>query len=193
MNKRVVLCMVVLALAGCSTATPKTHFYALSAETSGAPAAQSGPIVSIWQVSIPEVVDRTQMVVRVATNKVEIADFHRWAEPLRRGIPRVLAEHLSQQPGKGLIVVAGQPAGVSAEVRVAIDVQKFDAVLGQGVTVEVLWNIRRAKGEARIGRSSVAEPAKGGDHAALAAAYSRALARVSQELAVAIDFVLQNP
>jgi uncharacterized lipoprotein YmbA len=175
--------LIALLVAGCAVTTPRTHFYTLSAEAAAQSEAK-GPVVSIWQVAIPEVADRTQMVVRVEPNKVDIADFHRWAEPLRRGVPRVLAENLQRHLPNHL-VVAGQPAGLSPEVRVAIDLQKFDAVLGQGVTVDALWTIRRAK-DLRTGRSSVTESAAGRDHAAIAAAYSRALDKVSQELAAAI-------
>ena len=52
---------------------------------------------------------------------------------------------------------------------------------GQGVTVDALWTIRRAK-DFRTGRSSVTESAPGKDHAAIAAAYSRALDKVSRML-----------
>jgi uncharacterized protein len=183
---RVLAALLVALIAACAAPSPRTHYYTLSAESPAAAAEAKGPVVSVWQVAIPEVVDRTQLVVRLEANRVDISDFHRWAEPLRRGVPRALAENLSRQLGRGSIVVAGQPAGITPDVRVSVDIQKFDAALGQSVTVEALWNIRRAGADAATGRSSVTEPARGGDHAAIVAAYSRALARVSQDIAAAL-------
>jgi uncharacterized protein len=178
--------IMLMVLGGCGGSAPRWQHYTLSAEAAPVSAEAKGTVVSVWQVAIPDIVDRTQIVVRTDANKVDISDVHRWAEPLRRGVPRALAENLSRQLGKGYVVVAGQPAGVSPEVRVTVDVQKFDAVLGQNVTLEALWNIRRAKGDAVSGRSSVTEPAKAGDHAAIVAAHSRALARLSEDIAAAI-------
>jgi hypothetical protein len=126
------------------------------------------------------------MVVRTGPNKVDVADFHRWAEPLRRGVPRTLAESLAQRLGEGYVVVAGQPAGMTPELRVAVDLQKFEATLGDAVTIEALWNVRRDKGVTLAGRSVIAEAAQAGDHTAIAAAYSRALARVADDISKAI-------
>lgn len=172
-----------ILLAACATTSPETHFYTLSVENSPAGEVKSDGAalkISVWQVTLPEIVDRNQMVVRVDANRVEIADFHRWAEPLRRAIPRVLAENLAQQLGSGYLVFAGQPAALTPEVRVSLDLQKFDALMGEGVAVEALWTVRAPKGELRTGQASVVERAAMGNHAAIAAAYSRALARLAR-------------
>jgi uncharacterized lipoprotein YmbA len=179
---------VLALLAGCAGTSPRTNFYTLSPEAQAPrPAsAQAGTRVAITQVGIPEMVDRPQLVVRTAPNRVEIADFHRWAEPLRRGIARALADDLAAQLGPGFVVTAGESVGAAPDARVAVDVQRFEAVMGGGVTVDALWSVRPAKGEPRTGRSVIEERAQGGDHAAIAAAYSRALARVAQEISAAV-------
>ncbi|HZW50467.1 MAG TPA: PqiC family protein, partial [Rudaea sp.] len=183
---------VLLALAACASPSPRTEFYTLDTEapagrgaTSAAPD-QPAVKVSVWQVSVPEMVDRSELVLRTAPNRVQISDFHRWAEPLRFGIARVLADDLALRLGSGFMVVVGQPAGIQPDVRVSFDVQKFEAVPGEGVAVEALWNIRPARGEARSGRSMVSEREPSRDYAALVAAYSRALAQVAREVSVAV-------
>ncbi len=190
-----VLLAQTLLLAACATTSPETHFYTLSAEK--LPVAEvkidaTAVKVSVWQVTLPEIVDRNQMVVRVDPNRVEIADFHRWAEPLRRAIPRVLAENLAQQLGSGYIVVAGQPAALTPEVRISLDLQKFDALMGEGVAVEALWTVRAPKGEVRTSQASVVERAATGNHAAIAAAYSRALARLAREIGETVKVLPRN-
>jgi len=183
---------VLAALGACAASSPRTEFYTLDAEApagrGATSAARDEPAVkvSVWQVSVPEIVDRSELVLRTAPNRVDISDFHRWAEPLRLGIARVLADDLALRLGSGFMVVVGQPAGIQPDVRVSFDVQKFEAVRGEGVAVEALWNIRPARGEPSSGRSRVSQREPSSDYAALVAAYSRALAQVAGEVSAAV-------
>lgn len=188
------LCLVLLAaLAGCAGApSPKTHYYALSVEAASAGPEQSTPAApatrtAVTRVGIPGMVDRPQIVSRTATNSVEIFDFHRWAEPLQEAIPRVIAGDLARQLGPGHFVSAGILPGAPPAVRIAVDVQKFEATVGTGVAVEALWSVRPGTGEARTGRSAVEEPAAESGHAGIVAAFSRALAAVAQDIAAAVS------
>ena len=82
---------------------------------------------------------------------------------------------------------ADQSASLDADYRIAVDVQRFESILGELVTIEALWSVRAAQGgRARTGRSFVSEPTRGPDHEALAAAHGRALAQMAGELAGAI-------
>ena len=68
-----------------------------------------------------------------------------------------------------------------------VDIQRFDSVLGEAVTIDALWTVRRAAGGAtKTGRSSVRETVSGAGFDALVAAHSRALASVSRDIAGAI-------
>ena len=95
--------------------------------------------------------------------------------------------NLSRELGGAWVTDSRQGASVAADYRVLIDVQRFDSVLGEAVTVEALWVIRAsAGGEARRGRSLVREPVNGSGYDALVAAHNRALATVSHEIAEAL-------
>jgi uncharacterized lipoprotein YmbA len=175
--------------AGCAASSATTRYYTLSAEP--APAAKAAPgaatgvrTVAVWQVAIPDIVDRRALVLRTAPNQVEISDLHQWAEPLRLGIARALADDLAAQLGPGYAVVAGQPLGVAPAVRIFVDVQRFEAGGGKA-EVEMLWSVRPAQGERRDGRSAAEEPAPA-DPGAIAAAYSRVLARIARDIAPAV-------
>jgi hypothetical protein len=195
------LSLALLAV-GCGT-PPKEYFYTLSdyslgdyslgdytlgnLATGDAAATGSNYSVAIAPVSVPEGVDRPQMVVRAGINRVELSELHRWAEPLKSEIPRVLAVHLRRALRTARIATADQSASLDADYRIAIDVQRFESILGERITIETLWSVRGARGgRARTGRSVVSEPARGADHEALAAAHGRALAQMAGELAGAI-------
>ena len=48
----------------------------------------------VGPVTVPELVDRPQMVTRVSDNEVAVNEFARWGESLKSNIPRVIASNL---------------------------------------------------------------------------------------------------
>ena len=89
--------------------------------------------------------------------------------------------------GGARVSAEAQHAAAGAQVRVLVDVQRFESVPGQNVTIEALWSVRRTtETEAQRGHSLVSEPVHGPDYDALAAAHARALAAVSRDIAQAI-------
>jgi uncharacterized protein len=177
-------------VAGCFGPSPKLNYYTLSAAQASPPAAgaASRPLnVYVGPVTIPETVDRPQMVTRVDANQVEIAELERWAEPLKSAIPRVVADTLGRELGPGTVMTSKQSATLTFDYRVALDVQRFDFSASDGATIDALWTIR-TEGEAapRVGRSQAREPAGAANPEAMAAAQGRALEKVAREIAAAI-------
>ncbi len=191
-NSRTAASMTILflliAAAGCGR-SPNANFYTLAAM---APEAAGGVIihttVAIGPVTLPELVDRPQLVIRVAPNRVDILETERWAEPLKSEIPRLIAQNLGRLLGPALVSAYDANAGRTAEYRVLVDIQRFETVPGEGVTIEALWSVRRnsvgAVPKKRI--AVVREPVSGTGYEALAAAHSRALAALSGDIAKAL-------
>jgi uncharacterized lipoprotein YmbA len=175
--------LVFPVLSGCGS-SPKSTFYTLSSGTAPAPAPATAPMsVAIGAVTVPDIVNRPQFVVRVAANQVAIDEFARWAAPLKDEIPRVIADNLTQLLNGARVATIRNPA-MRKPITQTIGVQRFDSALGDAATVEVLWTVRPPKGSApRTGRSVVREPAGTAGYEALVAAHSRALARVSADIA----------
>lgn len=171
---------------GCSR-SPRTTFYTLTAPapSPGSAAPAAGTTVAIGPITLPEMVDRPQLVVREAQNRVSILEAQRWAEPLKTGIPRQLAQELKRQLG---VEVAWYPqhATADAQYRVQLDVQRFEAFPGDAVIVETLWTVRRAGAAPKTGHSLVREPVQGAGYEAVAAAFSRALSRVGGDVAAGL-------
>ena len=185
----VLIPMVALALAGCSTAP--SQFYTLNSTATGDGASAAQYAVAVGPVSVPAVVDRPQFTVQVAPNRVAVDEFNRWAAPLSDIIARVVANDLALLLGTPR--VATSPfANFEAAFRVTINVQRFETLRSatkqnEGVLVEAVWVVRKATSSAAVsGRTLAREPAQGTDFDALAAAHSRALAKVSADIAAAI-------
>ena len=181
--------VLAIVLAACGS-PPKEHFYTLSAGASPENAAShtmDGLRIAVGPVTLPEVVDRPQLVVRQGANRVLVLEQQRWAEPLKAAIPRVIAENLAQILGTRQVSAYPQSAGTDADYRVAVDIQRYESSLGGMVMIDALWTVRSAPGvKPRTGQSMARESAGGADYDALVSAQSRALATISREIAEAI-------
>lgn len=179
------ICIAVALALGGACASPLSSFYTLdsTATSDGGPATRYSVVVG--SVTIPSSVARPQMVVQQSANQVEIDEFHRWAAPLDESIARVVARDLSALLGTP-DVATGSVANFHPMYRVTLDVQRFQSTLGASALVDALWTVRKLGGPPRSGRSIAQETVSGTDYAALAAAHSRALAKVSADIAAAI-------
>jgi uncharacterized lipoprotein YmbA len=174
-------------LAGCAS-TPQESYYTLSAGTSsGAPIATLPAVsIAVSAASLNEAVDRPQLVTRLSETRVQILEQQRWAEPLRAGIPRVVAANLSRLLGTTKVWAHPQTPASDVAWRVTLDVQRFDSGPGDTATVEVGWTVRRLPaGESRSGRTVANERGAGG-YDAMVAAQGRALETVSRDIAQAV-------
>jgi len=190
------LCAVAAFATGCST-TPPSHFYTLSRSTTlpapSAPGLASLSVV-VGPVSIPAMVDLPQIVVSMSPNQVSIDEFNRWAAPLASDISRVVAENLVAMLGTPRVSQFQQSLNASADYRVAIEVQSFESAPGDAASLNAVWIVRRMKdGRTETGRSTVREPATEKGYEALVAAHSRALARMSRDVADTIRAMDRGP
>lgn len=179
-------CALALLLAGCGS-SPRERYYALTPAASAPVAGTSATSIAVGPVSVPAVVDQPRIVAQVDANQVRMHEYQRWASPVKSEIARVIAANLAQELGTPRVWSFDQTTLANPDLQVLVDVQRFEAVLGEAVTVDALWTIKPADGgPVRTGRSSVRQASAGEGFDALAAAYSRALAQVSRDIAAAI-------
>jgi len=171
-------------VAGC--ASPPSRFYSLSAATE--PTATSSNLsIAVGPVSVPAVVDRPQIVVNVGPNQVRLEEFNRWAAPLQNNIARVVADNLVLMLGTPRVILSEQLLSADVDYRAAIEVQSFQSAPGEAALLDAVWSVRRAKdGKAETGRTTVRETVQEKGYDALAAAHSRALARLSRDIAAGV-------
>ncbi|MCU0934577.1 MAG: PqiC family protein [Gammaproteobacteria bacterium] len=180
-----VYCLLATLAAGCAS-SPPARFYTLSA-VPGPAGTSSSLSVIVGPVSVPAAVDRPQIVVTVSPNEVRLDESARWAAPLDDNIARVVAENLGAMLGTPRATLASQTLGASADFRASVDVQRFDSAPGQAATLDAVWVVNRTRGgKSQTGRTTVREAVTEASYDALAAAHSRALARLSQDLADAV-------
>ena len=182
----VALAVTALAACGITGTSPEPRFYTLASEAPPpAPPSAAAYAIVVGPVTIPDVVDRPQIVTRTAESRVEIAEQARWAAPLKSEIARVIADHLAKTLPNARVSTMEQRATGAPDYRVIVDVQRFDSS-SEGSAIQASWQVRTKENPTALsGRSVVAEPA-GAGYDALVAAHSRALAKIAGEIAAAL-------
>jgi uncharacterized lipoprotein YmbA len=135
---------------------------------------------------VPAEVDRPEIVVSAGPNQVRLDEFNRWAAPLQDSIARAVSANLVAMLGTSRVMSYPAMAG-AADFQVSIAVQGFASAPGSEASLDAVWTVRRAKdGKTETGRTTVRESTAEKGYDALAAAHSRAVARMSQDIASAI-------
>lgn len=181
--------VLTLASAGCAN-SPRTQLYSLQAAAAAQPAdasrAESRLHIVIGTVTLPERVDRPQIVILTGAHTVHASDFNRWAEPLKSAVPRQLAADLARELGSTRVRIQGQEGTGEPDLRIDVDVLRFDASLGDAAVVEAIWTLRRKGAPPRSGRSFSREMLTMDGYAAVVAGLERATAGIGRDLAAAI-------
>ena len=144
--------------------------------------------LAIGPVTFPGHLDRPQIVTRIGENRFVLAEFDRWAEPLVRSLPRVLAENLSTLLSTDRVIVIPRKTSTSIDYRITMDVIRFDGDLGKEVSLIARWAILDPDGNeiVLIKKSSFVVKTRREDYEGLAAAMSEAVGELSREIATAI-------
>ncbi|TCV89490.1 PqiC family protein [Sulfurirhabdus autotrophica] len=194
MMRLAVLIISIMVLAACAT-PEKTNFYVLSSESPPPVKAVSKPEyrVVIEPATLPEALDRPQIVLRVAPNRYSISDAERWSESLKREIPRVIAEAVGQQLPVAHVAVDLQQGGQGADYFVLIDVLRFESVPGDSITLEAAWSVRNRSGKRlREARSVLVEKVANPGVAPLISAHAKALNALGLKIAHAINSIVHE-
>ncbi|MEM5787918.1 MAG: PqiC family protein [Syntrophobacteraceae bacterium] len=183
------LLSIFVATPGCGT-SEKTKFYllrpmveksALVEDLSG-----SAPVIGLGPIGIPEYLNRPQIVTTSGTSKLELAEFHRWAEPLEQNFSRVLAENLSAQLPESRIVLFPWERSTTVNFQVKVSVVNFSGESGRRAVLDVRWSLIKAGKVSSEKHSVFEQPLKSGEIEELVMAQSRTVADLSRAVAEAI-------
>jgi len=181
-----------MVYSGCAS-SPPSRFYLLSSLEAPRPEMKPSAdercfSVGIGPVKIPEYLDQPKIVTRGGGNQLKLAEFDRWSEGLNGNITRVFAENLSVLLCTKTIAIFPWRGGIPLDYRIELDVQRFDGTLGADVSLEAWWRLLSGDGKTLLQskRTSISEPAGGGDYESLVLAQSRTLEKLSREVAEAI-------
>jgi hypothetical protein len=185
----------LLLVAGCARTAAVSYYQLSSLEVSstGQNADATGKLVlGIGPVQLPEYLVRPQIVTRRTTQRLQLADSHRWAEPLSENIPRVLGENLSLLLGTERILLHPWPVARTVDYQLLCEVLHFENESDGAARLVVRWAVKGRDGgivlEER--KSSYLIPAASQGREGQVAALSEALASFCREIAQEMKPVL---
>jgi uncharacterized lipoprotein YmbA len=180
------LCLLFAGLIAACGSTPRSDYYMLSANATGSTGSE-GPSIGIGPITVPEYLKRREMVLNRSANRLDLADFDRWAEPLDAGILRVTALNLSLLLKTQRVQSFPWRRGNLPDFGISIAVAQF-SMRGERALLVTEWTITEpATGKAVMQHISRLEgSAVAGDPESVAAAYSELLKQFAEEIAAAI-------
>lgn len=183
---------VTMLLGGCGR-SQTTRFYVLTPAhrpgevPSGHPVGKQ-VVLGIGPIKFPEYLDRPQIAGRTSGNRLTLAEFDRWAEPLESGFSRVLAENLSALLSTDRVLLFPWKSTDQINYRITVDVVRFDSGPGERVSLVTRWAVFGPEGNELIPfrGSRVVVPMNGAGYESLIGAMSEAIGDFSLEIASAL-------
>jgi uncharacterized lipoprotein YmbA len=177
--------VVLIMLSGCTS--PREHLYTLenqSADPFGTP--ETRVTVLLGPVSLPQEVDRPQIVVRDGPSQILLTEQQRWAAPLKDSLPRLLAGELDRTQGAYRFVPISSGAVATPKARLAIDFTRFDVSRVAGATVSAHWVYRSLEPDSVPieGDAHGQAPVSSGEYAEFVEALRLACIRMAVHLAM---------
>jgi len=190
MRLRCLLLVAGLALAGCGTPPPPPQLYQLRIEAPPAavPAPRAGN--EVWELAtalrLPEYLDRETIVVSSGGAGLQPLDGHRWAEPLRDSVPRLLRHDLGLLRGADKVWPAPAPAGVAVARQLRVELLALQATADRAaVHLSARWWLVDPRGQAAplLGQADLRVPTAGTGVDAIAGAHRAALWQLAERIA----------
>jgi uncharacterized lipoprotein YmbA len=151
-------------------------------------AATREPIALVVRpVQLPMELDRPQIVTRTGENTLHLAEFDRWAAPLRDSMAQLIADNLSVLLRTDRVSVYPSLPGTAIDSEVVVQITRFEGRLGGACALDAQWRVVSSNGQPPVyGRSRLSEMADS-NYSSVVAAQSRLVGLLSAEIATAIQ------
>lgn len=172
---------LALALVGCGS-SPIPDYYLLTANAQPAAGMSSELIIGVGPIEVSDFLERPQIVIHGGTNRLDIDELNRWAEPLDRAVARVMALNLAALLGTQKITGFPWRRDDTPDIAVRIAILALDHRQGEAV-LGVRWVLVDTESEQVTHQAleRYAQPASS-EPELLAAAYSDLLAKLAADI-----------
>jgi hypothetical protein len=171
-------------LCACATSQPD-HFYVLSVQPPGVSEARAASAAqATLKVTLPSLVDRSEMILNTSANGVTVLEHERWAAPLPDLVAQTLARDIERRRNDMLVAEHSVPHLAGTTVMITVDIVQMTVRSGERASVEAHWRVldpRTGKDEA--GGEVFSAPLASDGYAAVAPALSECLGLLADRLA----------
>jgi uncharacterized lipoprotein YmbA len=179
-------CCTLCLLSAC--ASSPDHYYILSSQPPAADAARTAPVTQVaLSVSLPSLVDRSEMVLNTGTDGVIVLEHERWAAPLTDLVAQTLAQDIERRRADLLVAGRGLAPAGGAAVNMTVNVVQMSVRKGDRATIDAQWRILDARGGPEdMGGASFSAPLRTDNYAGVAQAVSECLGLLADRLAARV-------
>jgi hypothetical protein len=121
---------------------------ALLAKSAGGASSGVVGLYTLSEISVPAQVDNLSLVVRQGDGRLMVLSEDRWTGSLSSQLSTALAQSLTQRLGMPPLQKLVSEAAMTSVTKVQLDVQRFDLIPGQSVSLDAVWSIRFAGSKA---------------------------------------------
>ncbi len=186
--KSLLLIGVTVLFTACGT-SPKTNFYLLSTEHSVDIQTTDKLTIGVWKVTLPDLIDRPEIVTRTGPNTINLADFHRWAGGLSNNVSMLIANELTYNLKTGYIDVSPWSAYRNFDYQVKVHIRTFEGQFGGDSNLKGAFVILNGKGNKKLSEQifSFKEQVKTKEYTEMAAIMSRLVVALAGKIASEIE------
>jgi len=131
--------VLVVALGACGT-SPSVRYYALDEPDVSVTPKPGAVVVEIGPFTVPEFLERPQIVIRDAGNALRFAEFDRWAESPPLAVVRWLARDVDRQLATASVVPFPAPGRGGVGYRVRGTIGRWDVDATGAAALVVQWD-----------------------------------------------------
>jgi uncharacterized protein len=194
---RALAATTLVALLGCAGSSAPVQLYQLRAEAPVPMTTTNITNTAVWQlaspVRVPDYLDRDAVLVPQGQAGLQALPSHRWAEPLRESVPRLLRADLGQLLGDNKVWTSPLPPGLVVNKLLRVELLALEAnATRNAVVLRARWSITANLGPVdaatradapQVQTATLTVPSASSDVDSLVAAHRLALWRLAERIA----------
>jgi len=144
-----------------------------------------GYYIEVQNVTVPQQVARSQLVVTSGEGRIDLLEQERWSSPPASEIGQALSLAISGELG-AIDVFRTQPPEKATVYRISTNVQRFESAPGKYALLDAVWSVRLAGSTKVLTCRSTARQEVGPGYDALVMGHRRAVAQLAADIAKAV-------
>ena len=187
----------LLVLSACGSSPPVRYYSLNPIDTDYQQDPDDAVMLGIGPLSIPDYLNRSQIVTRDVDAQMRLDDFSRWTEPLADSMHRIVSTDVDNLLHGVVVVMYPYEAVVRSHLdyRLVGDVNRFDADSSGLVVLEIQWAIVDTEANLLVPTRRnryQAQMVTSGDFGAMVAAMNDVLSQFSRDVAGRLKAASQN-
>ena len=192
--------ILLIIISGCMGRSLPSRLYTITPISEDEKLSAIGSLVDsatigIGPIKVADYLNQSRIVTRSGDNRINQAKFDQWSGNFKDNFTNVLAENIGYLLATDRISIYPWRTYMPIDYQVTVDIVRCDGQLGKDVTLVARWSVLSGEKKKLLAmkRSNIIEKIDSDGYEVLVAAHSRALGKLSREIAKAIQTEHRKP